>query len=490
MSQVGKISSGTDFVPPQTAVAPNDLSLSAADPRSAKAATQTICRTSDGVLHTVFSSTSGGVQHVFYSYSTDGGATWSGPVAISTGAPDGAPCNNAVISCDALDNLYVAFRAGTIGSIAIDFTKKPTGGAWTAPSTAAVTGDPNTDHYMAIGSNGDIVITFSVSGVDQCFYLYSTDGGTIWHTGVIFNNGHSEVRYPSIAADGSGNIHCLFWMDAFLTFNSGVWYIAFDLTTHTWTPAGPIHLDDNQGAFEPNIMVDRITGDIVATWSGFQGGIAVRSAVIDIYHGGWHIPTVLNYTAWIQRGPNLAMSGDGHYHIFYREDNGLGVYYIWHSEFDGSVWSAPDPILPIVAESLPTALYTAWPVTNYVQSGYIVTYLTSAPDVRVHNPNIIFYQLPVPSALNEGKFCLVKGLPGYQGRVYICMKLASGVYVWKEWVNPGTILVTVLPIPSAIYDGVSAIILGRGGVRTRIYYCTMSDAGTYAWNCIADGGAI
>jgi hypothetical protein len=173
----------------------------------------TIVVGSGNSLHVVWYDTpsGGGNPDILYSKSTDGGATWSAVVNISNNS--GGSFSPAII-VDSGNNLHVVWTDTTPGNYDIFYSKSTDGGAtWSAAVDVSNTSGESQYSAIAIdsGNNLHVVWRDDTPGNYETFYSKSTDGGVTWSAAVNISNDSGHSYYPAIAID-SGTIH-IAWED-------------------------------------------------------------------------------------------------------------------------------------------------------------------------------------------------------------------------------------------------------------------------------------
>ncbi len=175
---------------------------------------------------------------VYTSTSSDGGATWSTPIATSDN--QSAYSAVAVAGAGSGTTAYLAFadfiNSSATGQISIDFASSTNGGAsWSVPSgigtfirTLGLTylGYPQGDSFrMAVDASptsaydGSIYLAYednrsASNGNPSVAVLRSNDGGATWSSPVYVTPDHptvSEYAIPSIAVDPSGRVWVSFY---------------------------------------------------------------------------------------------------------------------------------------------------------------------------------------------------------------------------------------------------------------------------------------
>jgi len=174
---------------------------------------------SGGNIYIVWQDNSPGYEAVFFSRSTDGGATFSTP--IHTDITFGA--YQPQIAVDASGNINVVWRDGPPESGDIFFTRSTDGGSNFSEPFFNVSNDQGGSDfpYMTLDSSGNIYIVWVKSSTppsgprySDVFFSLSRDGGATFSAPKDLTNNltsrHSITSPPQIAVDSAGNIN-LFW---------------------------------------------------------------------------------------------------------------------------------------------------------------------------------------------------------------------------------------------------------------------------------------
>src|SRR3989441_1274743 len=163
---------------------------------------------STGSINIVWLDNTPGNYDVFFSRSSDGGATFSTPIALST-RPSGGP----QVAVDSAGNINVAWRDG-YNNFDVAFSRSSDGGAtFTTPQVISYVMEADPELYMALDSHGNIYVVWDTQPYGNIYLSHSSDGGaTFTYTTITNNTGPVGPRAPQIATDSSGNINVI-WPD-------------------------------------------------------------------------------------------------------------------------------------------------------------------------------------------------------------------------------------------------------------------------------------
>lgn len=299
-------------------------------------------------------------DEIFFSKSTDGGATWSPAVNVSNNDGDSY---YSVIAVEA-GTVYLAWQAGEPGDWDIFFSKSTDGGAtWSAAVNVSNNVGVSVNPAMVVNA-GTIHIAWldGAPGNNEIFFSKSTDGGVTWSPAVNVSNNTAQSGNPAIALD-AGTI-CLAWHDETPGFPD----IFFSKSTDggaTWSTAVNVS-ESSGGSYTPAIAVD--AGTIHLVWMDDTPGLA------DIFYsnstdGGttWSAPVNASNTEGSSEYPDIAIDA-GTIHLTWH-DWTSGNYDVLYSKSTdgGATWSAAENVSNNVGDSQnPTiaarsgTVYLAW----------------------------------------------------------------------------------------------------------------------------------
>lgn len=153
-----------------------------------------------------------GVLGVFVSRSTDGGATFSSPMTLSTNTGGSV---SPQIAVDVNGNVNVVWEDDSGASSDISFSRSSDHGAtFSAPKSLSLNVGNSTSAQLAVDLNGNVTVAWENDspGNFDIFVSRSTDGGQNFSTPKNLSNSPGLSRTPQIAVDLGGNINVL-WAD-------------------------------------------------------------------------------------------------------------------------------------------------------------------------------------------------------------------------------------------------------------------------------------
>jgi len=175
----------------------------------------------DGRLYAIWSDGRVGPSdfRIFFSGSTDGGATWMVPSIRVGDDIVGSYQSDGSIALNSTGALFATWSDWRSGNADIYFAKSLDGGlSWTTPNTK-VNAEPSSANQFVPSIATDLLGNVYVAWVDErgggqdIFVGKSSDGGATWtERNVIVEPANFGQHAPSIAVDGSGNVYVA-WQD-------------------------------------------------------------------------------------------------------------------------------------------------------------------------------------------------------------------------------------------------------------------------------------
>jgi len=221
-------------------------------------------------------------QHeVYYTRSTDGGATWSSSQRLSWASGDS---QYPAIAADPMGNLHLAFRDSVLGNFEVYYKRSTDEGAtwWTTQRLTWTLGDAEYPAVVADSLGNPHVVWYEdTPGNDEIFYRKSTDKGALWswtaQKRLTWNSG--ESAHPVIRVDSSGNPHVV-WYDN----TPGNLEIFCKKSTDggtAWVPSQRLTWD-SEWSWAPSFTVD-YQDNIHVVWYKYTGA----PQNMDIYYRSW-----------------------------------------------------------------------------------------------------------------------------------------------------------------------------------------------------------
>jgi hypothetical protein len=272
---------------------------------------------SHGVIHAIWTESSGGSWGIYYSHSVDAGVTWSQRIPLDPVNP--VWWYRTHITVDGQDRIHVVWET-------------------LAPKAAPLSTDAGT--------------TFGVTSA--AYYAMSKDGGTTWSTTVFADKTASPIldtslvpgpQQPSIGVDGGGKI--LFVYREYGT--NRVFYRTSTDGTH-WSDAIPLP-GVTSGTGRPFDIYDMITdssGRVHLAMVGFRAGSKTMELLNLEWDGQkWGAPEVIADSPPFPEYPKLALSDGNRLHVVWFGGDRAGVERtplgIWYST---SLTTAPPRARP------------------------------------------------------------------------------------------------------------------------------------------------
>ena len=200
-------------------------------------------------------------QDIFYSRSTDSGMTFSSPKNLSNGATN---AENPQIAVDASGNISVAWDI-TNG---VMFTYSTDGTSFSTPVNLTTNTTGSSAPAMAVGTDGSINIVWEDdfnSKAHICFSR-STNNGQSFSAPTTVSNGAGNSTSAQIAVDASSNINIV-WVDD----SPGNFVIMYSRLSNTGTTLVSGKTISGAGnAASPQVAVDA-AGNVQVVWQATTG---------------------------------------------------------------------------------------------------------------------------------------------------------------------------------------------------------------------------
>ena len=253
------------------------------------------------VVWTDLSQVAGG-SFILFTYTRDGGQTYSFPVALSP--IDGSVVvQDATVSVGPAGEVWVSYFDDHLGGTGITVTKSVDGGnsfsalksaTLVSPLAATLTGGNGvaaaTSPATAVDKNGTFHLVYAAVPSGQnldrsdIFYVRSTDGGATFNTPVRLNDDATTTTQwlPAITAAADGTVAVKWWdrrndpvndslTDVYMTTSTDggkTFGTNIRVTDHNWV-FGPSTLGSYHGSYD-GIAAD--AGNLYLSWSDERGG--------------------------------------------------------------------------------------------------------------------------------------------------------------------------------------------------------------------------
>ena len=243
----------------------------------------------------------GGGSFIFFTYTRDGGQTYSSPLALSP-LDGSAVVRDATVSVGPSGEVWVSYFDDHFGGTGITVTKSADGGnsfsglksaTLVSPLAATLTGGNGvataTSPATAVDKNGTFHLVYAAVQPGQSldrsdiFYVSSTDGGATFSTPARLNDdGTSTTQWlPAITAAADGTVAVKWWdrrndpvndslTDVYMTTSTDggrTFGTNIRVTDHNWV-FGPSSLGNYHGSYD-GIAAD--AGNFYLSWSDERG---------------------------------------------------------------------------------------------------------------------------------------------------------------------------------------------------------------------------
>ena len=291
-------------------------------------------------------------------------ATWGWTTIEVVSTESNSSSARPTIAVDSFGNVHIAWNDftdyGGSGTDVDIFYKhwNATTAIWT---TIEVVSTESTNYSfsptIAVDGSGNVHIAwddetnYGGSGTDRdIFYKHWNATTATWTTTEVVSTestGHSFS--PTIAVDGTGNVH-IAWVDS---MDRDIFYKRWNATTATWTTTEVVSTQSTSGSYSPTIAADG-TGNVHIAWeddTNYGGSGTDR----DIFYKRWNEPTatwtitevVSTQSTSGSYSSTIAVDGSGNVHIAWEDDTNYGG-----SGTDRDIlykkFSSPTPLNPFI----------------------------------------------------------------------------------------------------------------------------------------------
>ena len=310
------------------------------DPASSMTAensnTWTVAAAGDTV-HVVWTDSRDGNDEIYYKRSTDGGTTWGGDVKLSTTGLAFGP--SAAVAGETVHVVWNGLPSVNPGEpLEVYYTRSTDGGA-TWDSIMRLTSD-SADYawqpaVAAAGANVHVAWYDGRNGPAypaEIYYTRSTDGGATWGSDVRLTNSAPASEWASIAATGD-RVHVV-WSDTRDAGTNEIYYKCSDDNGATWpaSPGGDTRLTspDSEPSCFPSIAVAGASVHVV--WCDRRDGASGDEVYYKCSDDGgttWSNDTRLSVNDNQQsRHPSIAVADPGLHVAWYdNRDGNDEIYY-------------------------------------------------------------------------------------------------------------------------------------------------------------------
>ncbi|MFX0098301.1 MAG: PKD domain-containing protein, partial [Candidatus Hodarchaeota archaeon] len=345
---------------------------------------------------------SGMDSDVFYKRWNATAGSWTVTEVVSTESTGTSQYPS--ITVDGSGNAHVAWQDWTnysgSGTDQDIFYKRwdATAGSWTV--TEVISTESTLDSYypwIAVDGSGNVHVAwhdFLIPDIDIFYKRWNATTGSWMATEVVSTESTGDSRSPSIAVDGSGNVHVA-WYDYTNYNGSGtdqdIFYKRWNATAVNWTATEVVSTESTGGSSFPSIAVDGSGNVHVAwqDWTNYSGSGTDQDIFYkrwDFTAGSWTVTEVVSIESMGDSyAPSIAVDGPGNVHVAwndYTNYSGSGTdrdvfYKCWNTTAGSwmatevvSTESTGDCSIPSIAVDGPGKVHVAWSdPTNYSGSG-------------------------------------------------------------------------------------------------------------------------
>lgn len=376
-----------------------------------------IVRLSDGTLYCVYHRTEAARWQIYVQKSVDDGATWTDETRISTYAGmelyhQGVPS----IATDSSDNLHVVWQGCATG-----FTSKFQ--IWHNKYDGAWAGPVRISDYAGMATKGQRYPSIAVDGSDNLHVVW--DGMAtgfisdyqIWYNkydgawaGPVRISTTAEMEFyeqlqAAIAIDSNGYLHVVWSGETAAPVFNKIYYNKYD---GAW--AGPVRIStyagmsgNSQGG--QSIAID--SNDYIhVVWYGMAAGFATNPSIwYNKYDGAWAGPVRISTYPWMgttfaQSYPSVAVDSFDNVHAVWcgmAEDH-VGTERVWHAKYVTS-WGTPECVQTMGTDlSNPNIRWSRYPSSNIPANGIDYVFTEAGANIYWDKVGSPFAALPTATS--------------------------------------------------------------------------------------------
>jgi len=246
---------------------------------------------SDDNIYVVWSEENEGIDEIHYTISTNGGLTWSGQTAdLILSDTGGTAALYPEIIIDQNDVIHVVWIQGWQGGAnEVYYSRSTNGGAtWSSQTAETIISYPDGQHAIypdiALGPNNEMLVVWRedddiASPRDVMNFSLSTDGGNSWSGTTAdypITQSFSIASYPHNVIDPDGNFHVTWWgtQSTSSPYHYELYYSRSIDGGLIWTgnlADQIVSYVDDANVSNPNFGVDHC-GNLFAVWNEYYTG--------------------------------------------------------------------------------------------------------------------------------------------------------------------------------------------------------------------------
>ncbi len=342
-----------------------------------------IVRLSDGTLYCVYTNPD---RDIYIKKSTDNGATWTGETLVST--LPGMDTTFQVypsIAVDSSDHLHVVWSGQATGFGTYEIWYNKYDGAWAGPVRISTYAGMDVDHQrtpsIAVDGSDNLHVVWDGQatgfGTAEQIWYVKYDGA--WSDPVRISTYAGMESYlqseAGIAIDSSDNLHVVWYGQAtgFITANQ-IWYSKY---TDVW--ADPVRISTYAGMEvlgndRPSIAID--SNDYIhIAWYGLATGFTTISQIwYNKYDGAWagpvRISTYDGMETYNQTMPSIAVDSSDDVYVVFQGKATLYIDFnkIWYAKYETS-WGTPELLQDMGEIANPNIRWSRYPSSNIPAAG-------------------------------------------------------------------------------------------------------------------------